>query len=313
MDNGYLYFISDGEYVKIGKTKNIKNRMKALRTANPRDLTLIRYVYTDDWLSYNENKFHKIFSKYRIKNTEWFDKCVLNFIEGKTDTEINLVGEYDNAESFKRGIRIIQKIEDESEILKKISYERRGIESNNDVDIEKFIEKCIHNILNVINPKDILCRYCYIRKDLDEIKSGSEMIYSYRYSSRPLAYEREVFEIIIQNIKEVVNKNISIFDCSYNILSKIIRNGIYELVKIYANADTTIRNNINDEVLKYINKAIEDGYKTGQRKYWSDFDFNSSNIASINNLEDFFVNELKKNTIPKISLIIIRNGGIINE
>lgn len=66
-----IYFITDGEYVKIGVTTDLNKRLRGLQTGNPRRLKVL-YSFTTDWPYTVESKLHK---KYENKNVgnEWFD------------------------------------------------------------------------------------------------------------------------------------------------------------------------------------------------------------------------------------------------
>ena len=69
---GYVYFIeSDSGYVKIGKTVNLKTRIKSLKSASPHDLKLLGYIKSEDY-NFLEMVFHKKFDESRV-NGEWFD------------------------------------------------------------------------------------------------------------------------------------------------------------------------------------------------------------------------------------------------
>lgn len=70
-----IYFISDGEYTKIGYTKEesiglYMNRLKQLQTANPKKLEIVGLIMKKD--SSFEKRLHKGFSKYHVRG-EWFD------------------------------------------------------------------------------------------------------------------------------------------------------------------------------------------------------------------------------------------------
>ena len=66
-----VYFISDGEYIKIGYTKRKPdNRLKQLNTGNNKKLYLLGYIQGD---KKKEKELHLKFNKYRIRqNGEWF-------------------------------------------------------------------------------------------------------------------------------------------------------------------------------------------------------------------------------------------------
>jgi len=62
----YTYFITDGEYYKIGKTRKLKDRMAVYRT----------HSTTIEWLGFclgdKERELHKKYNEYNYLN-EWFD------------------------------------------------------------------------------------------------------------------------------------------------------------------------------------------------------------------------------------------------
>ena len=70
----FVYFISDGEYVKIGKRDHQSNRLNDLQTGNPRQLTTLFEIPLISGKAANatEKHLHKAFGGYR-KNGEWFD------------------------------------------------------------------------------------------------------------------------------------------------------------------------------------------------------------------------------------------------
>jgi len=69
-----VYLIYDGNYLKIGKTKNIKSRFSALQTGNPNKLYLSGYILckTSKEAFKVERTLHKKFKKYH-KHGEWYD------------------------------------------------------------------------------------------------------------------------------------------------------------------------------------------------------------------------------------------------
>jgi hypothetical protein len=65
-----VYFITDGEYTKIGKAKCAYTRLKALQTANARVLSLL---YSFPGGLPLEKKLHNYFKEYQSEaNNEWF-------------------------------------------------------------------------------------------------------------------------------------------------------------------------------------------------------------------------------------------------
>lgn len=75
-DNGkwFVYFISDGEFIKIGATNNIKERLSDIQVGNARPLKVILKipVISKNAAHQVEGKLHGIFNSYRKKG-EWFD------------------------------------------------------------------------------------------------------------------------------------------------------------------------------------------------------------------------------------------------
>lgn len=71
------YFITDGEYVKIGITEDIEKRLSGIQTGNPKKIKLIHYIEGN-----KEYEYHRKFKKYRA-NGEWFifNKEIKDFIE----------------------------------------------------------------------------------------------------------------------------------------------------------------------------------------------------------------------------------------
>lgn len=67
----YVYFISDGQYCKIGFTKNIKKRIESLQTNSPNKLQLIKYFKTECAKDL-ENFLHDLFRTKKV-NGEWYD------------------------------------------------------------------------------------------------------------------------------------------------------------------------------------------------------------------------------------------------
>lgn len=80
--NGIVYFISDGSFVKIGKscTHQIQSRINALQIGNPHPLEILFYYQVKDATKAYliETYLHNLFKKYRMAG-EWFDiKHILN-------------------------------------------------------------------------------------------------------------------------------------------------------------------------------------------------------------------------------------------
>jgi len=76
----YLYAISDGTNVKLGRSNNIKKRMSALQTSNSKKLVLLWEKYTGRDIGRAEaaeKQLHRHCREYKIRG-EWFNmNCML--------------------------------------------------------------------------------------------------------------------------------------------------------------------------------------------------------------------------------------------
>ena len=70
----FVYFMDDGEFIKIGKAKSISARKRTLQTSNARNLS-VAYVIpckSEEAAFYVESFLHKTYRRYQM-NGEWFD------------------------------------------------------------------------------------------------------------------------------------------------------------------------------------------------------------------------------------------------
>jgi hypothetical protein len=76
----YLYFIQEGEAIKIGRAINVKNRLRELQGMQYRQLTLLAVVPTHIT---TEAAVHRRFAHLRLNCREWFraDAELLAFID----------------------------------------------------------------------------------------------------------------------------------------------------------------------------------------------------------------------------------------
>lgn len=76
----YVYFISDGQFVKIGVAKNPESRLKELQTGNPRKLSIMcKIPVGSDRDAYRlEGKLHIEYEAF-AKQVEWFN--ILDYIK----------------------------------------------------------------------------------------------------------------------------------------------------------------------------------------------------------------------------------------
>lgn len=93
---GYVYFITDGKYVKIGRTTNIDKRFQQLQTSHAQPLRLLSLVPFNDVMDMGivECMLHRALKNagYHVKG-EWFD--ILQIIYGnKPRDKINAFAEY---------------------------------------------------------------------------------------------------------------------------------------------------------------------------------------------------------------------------
>ena len=90
MDVSYVYFIADGEFVKIGKANDVNQRKLSLETGNPRDLVILGTISCDSEVeSYSlEKKLHHHFEPWNHRG-EWFiiGPQILDFISAINPTQ----------------------------------------------------------------------------------------------------------------------------------------------------------------------------------------------------------------------------------
>lgn len=70
----FVYFMSDGEYIKIGKATSPRNRLNGIQTGNPRKVEIIAMIpcESDKRAHDLERKLHWYYQEYRAAG-EWFD------------------------------------------------------------------------------------------------------------------------------------------------------------------------------------------------------------------------------------------------
>ena len=80
-----VYFITDGEYIKIGKAVDLIERIRGMQSGNPKKLIALAVIEVlETSLNAEEKKAHKYFKNYRLKNNfnrEWFSKDILPLID----------------------------------------------------------------------------------------------------------------------------------------------------------------------------------------------------------------------------------------
>lgn len=83
---GQIYYLSDGDHIKIGFTSNWDKRKYAYSTYSPRELEL---VAIHPGTMFQEKRLHRMFKSHRVKN-EWYSRSpeILDHIE-RTVRELN--------------------------------------------------------------------------------------------------------------------------------------------------------------------------------------------------------------------------------
>ena len=79
----FLYFISNGAAVKIGISKDVKQRLAELQTSCPMDLTIVKVFHVANYpylAKASESKTHKHFKQFKIRG-EWFTADAMNGLD----------------------------------------------------------------------------------------------------------------------------------------------------------------------------------------------------------------------------------------
>ena len=85
----WVYIISDGTDIKIGKSNDPIYRLSMLQTGNKHELTIIRLIEceTDQKAYIIEKGLHRLYNSYCIRN-EWFNGIILKDIQKYSDDEL---------------------------------------------------------------------------------------------------------------------------------------------------------------------------------------------------------------------------------
>jgi hypothetical protein len=70
-NKGFVYFVTDGDAVKIGKAVDVKQRISSIKVNNPREIIELQSIPTSD-MGQIERSLHEWFDNYHIRG-EWFD------------------------------------------------------------------------------------------------------------------------------------------------------------------------------------------------------------------------------------------------
>ena len=70
----FVYFVSDGQFVKIGKANNVQSRLNSLQCGNVKELKLLAIIPCKNEKSATsvEGALHTLYSQYKIFR-EWYD------------------------------------------------------------------------------------------------------------------------------------------------------------------------------------------------------------------------------------------------
>ena len=104
-----VYFITDGEFIKIGKANDPMERMRTMQTGNARELKMLGYY--EDYDEELEGYMHKRFSHDRVRG-EWFrpSKDLYRFI----------MYEFNSFDSFVSRLRVHKEITSTDDELKNV-------------------------------------------------------------------------------------------------------------------------------------------------------------------------------------------------
>jgi hypothetical protein len=87
---GMIYIVSNGsKYYKLGFSKNVKQRIKSLQTANGKSLTLVKTFLGN---IESEQKLHKLLKSFNTTG-EWYQKSILGIV---TQELIDSLNEHEN-------------------------------------------------------------------------------------------------------------------------------------------------------------------------------------------------------------------------
>ena len=79
----YLYAISDGDFVKLGMSRDCLKRLEALQVGHPKELVLVKAWHVARYphlAKQSERKMHKRFKKFLVRG-EWFSVDVVEHLD----------------------------------------------------------------------------------------------------------------------------------------------------------------------------------------------------------------------------------------
>lgn len=158
-----VYFISDGEYTKIGYAKDVKKRLQQLQTANGRTLRVLYIVPGGKPL---EKKFHKVLDEYRTgSKNEWFDVSNIDIIQAIKGSNLNDIQHYRHKANMvnnrvKGGRDSFQRAKDFSEI--KSAKKKRKAKRSHKSNVRNMLNELKHHLENY--PDKMVSYRPYIKK-----------------------------------------------------------------------------------------------------------------------------------------------------
>lgn len=162
-----VYFITDGNFIKIGKSKNPLKRIRALQTSNPKPL---RFIYVFDIHDSYEKRLHKLFKRYKTKsNNEWFDLktiCIKTNLNKINCTELK---DKDQAEHRAKllNIKIYGNVKDFRNQPQRLSHVKKSYKKNNS-QIKNLIKevKLLLKRKSVISYKNLIKKYNFTQAEI---------------------------------------------------------------------------------------------------------------------------------------------------
>lgn len=87
-----VYFVSDGEYIKIGISNNLKSRLSGIQTGNARKLSLEHSISCDDYRQAQalEKILHEHFSSFHVSGATLAYKVILTLLQYSRIVQIAL-------------------------------------------------------------------------------------------------------------------------------------------------------------------------------------------------------------------------------
>lgn len=194
--NGHVYIIkTDGGY-KVGKTKDINNRMKGLQTANLKDIEVVLDFRTSN-SDLLERTVHYVLDRYRCNSNREFFDCNINHIKNV----INIIGS--TIDTLKSCYQNISNDELTNKLNEKMctNYNIEGLELINpplytyDTDFENWLNENIEiNKNGILRLKDVCQKY--LSEDIIQISTKQASLYKIqieKYLEKKYPFKNSLF------------------------------------------------------------------------------------------------------------------------